>query len=36
MYGVEITSAHIKMIGTQMIQTLLKLGMVGAATSLIA
>jgi small GTP-binding protein len=35
-YGVEITSSHIKMIGTQMIQTLLKLGMVEAATSLIA
>jgi small GTP-binding protein len=35
-YGVEITSAHVKMIGTQMIQMLLKLGMVEATTSLIA
>ena len=35
-YGVEITSNHVRMIGLQMIQTLLKLGMVEAATSLIA
>jgi small GTP-binding protein len=35
-YGVEISTAHVKMIGTQMIQTLLKLGMVEAVTSLIA
>jgi small GTP-binding protein len=35
-YGVEITSAHVKMVGTQMVQYLLKLGMVEAATSLIA
>jgi uncharacterized protein len=35
-YGVEITSAHVKMIGGQMIQMLLKLGMVEAVTSLIA
>src|SRR4051812_22232159 len=35
-YGVEVTTAHVKMIGAQMIQTLLKLGLVEAATSLIA
>lgn len=35
-YGVEISSAHVKMIGQQMVQLLLKLGMVEAATSLIA
>ncbi len=35
-YGVEITSAHVKMIGSQMIQMLLKLGLVEATTSLIA
>ncbi|MBV8267499.1 MAG: GTP-binding protein, partial [Planctomycetaceae bacterium] len=35
-YGVELTSNHVRMIGLQMIQTLLKLGMVEAATSLIA
>jgi small GTP-binding protein len=35
-YGVEISTAHVKMIGLQMIQMLLKLGMVEAATSLIA
>jgi uncharacterized protein (DUF697 family) len=35
-YGVELSTAHVKMIGTQMIQTLLKLGLVEAATSLIA
>lgn len=35
-YGLEITTAHVKMIGAQMIQMLLKLGMVEAATSLIA
>ena len=35
-YGVEITTAHVKMIGTQMIQMLLKTGLVEASTSLIA
>ena len=35
-YGVELSTAHVKMIGGQMIQMLLKLGMVEAATSLIA
>jgi small GTP-binding protein len=35
-YGIEITSAHVKMVGAQMIQYLLKLGMVETATSLIA
>lgn len=35
-YGVELSSAHVKMIGGQMIQMLLKLGLVEAATSLIA
>ena len=32
-YGVEITTAHVKMIGTQMIQMLLKTGLVEATTS---
>ncbi len=35
-YGVELTSGHVKMVGAQMIQMLLKLGMVEATTSLIA
>jgi small GTP-binding protein len=35
-YGVEINAAHVRMIGTQMIQILLKLGMVEATTSLVA
>ncbi|MHC5543223.1 YcjF family protein, partial [Singulisphaera rosea] len=35
-YGVEISTAHVKMIGAQMIQMLLKLGLVEATTSLIA
>ncbi len=35
-YGVQITSSHIRMIGGQMIQMLLKLGLVETATSLIA
>lgn len=35
-YGVELSASHVKMIGGQMIQMLLKLGMVEAATSLIA
>ena len=35
-YGVDITTAHVKMIGTQMIQMLLKTGLVEATTSLIA
>jgi uncharacterized protein len=35
-FGVELSTAHVKMVGGQMIQLLLKLGMVEAATSLIA
>ncbi len=35
-YGVEMNTAHARMVGTQMIQMLLKLGMVEATTSLIA
>ncbi len=35
-YGVEISTAHVKMIGQQTVQMLLKLGLVEAATSLIA
>jgi uncharacterized protein (DUF697 family) len=35
-YGVEVSTAHVKMIAAQMVQTLLKLGIVEAATSLIA
>ncbi|WP_435006998.1 YcjF family protein [Tundrisphaera lichenicola] len=35
-YGVELTTAHVKMIGSQMIQMLLKTGLVEASTSLIA
>ena len=35
-YGVDVSTAHIKMVGAQMVQTLLKLGIVEAATSLIA
>ncbi len=35
-YGIEISTNHVRMIGLQMIQMLLKLGMVEAATSLIA
>lgn len=35
-YGVELTASHAKTIGLQMMQTLLKLGMVEAASSLIA
>jgi len=35
-YGVEVSSAHVKMIGQQMVQVLLKLGLVEAATSLVA
>ena len=35
-FGVELSAAHVKMVGGQMIQLLLKLGMVEAATSLIA
>ncbi len=35
-FGVEISTAHVKMIGGQMVQMLLKLGIVEAATSLIA
>ncbi len=35
-YGVEITTGHVKMIGSQMIQMLLKTGLVEASTSLIA
>lgn len=35
-YGVELATSHVKMVGGQMIQMLLKLGIVEAATSLIA
>jgi len=35
-YGVEMTTAHARMVGSQMIQMLLKLGLVEATTSLIA
>ena len=35
-YGVELSTAHVRMIGTQMIQMLLKTGLVEATTSLIA
>lgn len=35
-YEVDISTAHVKMIGTQMVQMLLKLGLVEASTSLIA
>jgi small GTP-binding protein len=35
-YGVQISTAHVRMIGGQMIQMLLKLGLVETATSLIA
>ncbi len=35
-YGVELTSGHVRMIGGQMVQMLLKTGMVEATTSLIA
>jgi small GTP-binding protein len=35
-YGVEIATSNVRMIGTQMIQMLLKLGLVEATTSLIA
>ena len=35
-YGVELSGSHVRMIGGQMVQMLLKLGMVEAATSLIA
>ena len=35
-YGVQITTSHVRMIGGQMIQMLLKLGLVETATSLVA
>lgn len=35
-YGVELSASHVRMIGGQMIQLLLKLGIVEAATSLVA
>ena len=35
-YGVQISSTHIRMIGGQMVQMLLKLGLVETATSLVA
>lgn len=35
-YGVDLAPGHAKVVGTQMIQMLLKLGMVEAATSLVA
>jgi small GTP-binding protein len=35
-YGVELSAAHVRMVGGQMVQTLLKLGMIEAAASLVA
>ena len=35
-YGVQISTSHVRMIGGQMIQMLLKLGLVETATSLVA
>ncbi len=35
-YGVQISTSHVRMIGGQMIQVLLKLGLVETATSLVA
>lgn len=35
-YGVAVSTAHVKMIGGQMVQMLLKLGLVEATTSLVA
>jgi small GTP-binding protein len=35
-YGVQLTSGHAKLVGGQMVQLLLKLGLVEAATSLVA
>ncbi|WP_422930337.1 YcjF family protein [Singulisphaera sp. PoT] len=35
-YGVDISTAHVKMVGSQMAQMLLKLGLVEATTSLVA
>jgi small GTP-binding protein len=35
-YGVELASSHIRMVGGQMVQMLLKLGLVETATSLVA
>ncbi len=35
-YGVQISSSHVRMIGGQMVQMLLKLGLVETATSLVA
>ncbi len=35
-YGVQLASSHVRMIGGQMVQMLLKLGLVETATSLIA
>lgn len=35
-YGVEVSTSHVKMIGAQMVQMLLKLGLVEATTSLVA
>ncbi len=35
-YGVQLSSSHIRMIGGQMVQMLLKLGLVETATSLVA
>ncbi len=35
-YGVELASSHVRMVGGQMVQMLLKLGLVETATSLVA
>jgi uncharacterized protein (DUF697 family) len=35
-YGVELSTSHVRLIGGQMVQILLKLGLVEAATSLVA
>jgi hypothetical protein len=35
-YGVQLSTSHVRMIGGQMIQMLLKLGLVETATSLVA
>ncbi len=36
MYGTQISTSHVRMVGGQMIQMLLKLGLVETATSLVA
>ena len=35
-YGIQVTTSHVRMIGGQMIQMMLKLGLVETATSLVA